>query len=322
MAEIKTVIVNRCNSCGSASHSVVGTGTDFEYHTCDNEFTFVRCNDCGLIWLKNRPEVGELGSIYPEEYIPHNFNEHLGGLITNLRNGVQAKKVKALAKFLPDDAIVVDVGPGNGEFLRLIQKFGRPGWDLWGIDFSPEACKHLEKLGFGAVQSRFEDAAWSIDPPHVITMNQVIEHLEDPARAIEKAYSMLRPGGYLFLETPNTWAWDYTLFKGRYWGGWHIPRHWVLFDEKTLGRTLVGKGFEVTETNYLLSPNFWLQSFHHYFAEKKGWPNAAKLFDVSVLPFLVIASSIDVIQRLMTGRTSNLRMIAKKPGAADSAKHK
>ena len=141
----------------------------------------------------------------------------------------------------------------------------------------------------------------------------MIEHLDDPAQAIQKAYDMLAPGGYLFMETPNTKAWDYKLFKDRYWGGWHIPRHWVLYDEKTLGDILKRTGFEVAETTYLLSPNFWLQSLHHYFDEKKGWPKVADLFDVSVFPSLAAASMIDVIQKLFTGRTSNFRMIGRKP---------
>lgn len=314
--EVKTVEVMRCNNCGSERSSFVGSGVDFEYGSCSNEFHFVRCDDCGLIYLRNRPAIEELGMIYGSDYIPHFFDEYLGGFIANLRRRVQRMKVSPLRKLLPDRAVIIDVGPGNGEFLSLLREHGPDGWDLCGVDFSGDAVDALRQRGFNAVQSRFETLEWSGPPIDAIVMNQVIEHLEDPAAAVEKAHEILAPEGVLFLETPSVDSWDFKLFKRRHWGGWHIPRHWHLYDQQTLSRLVRDRGFHVEAVDHLLSPNFWLQSIHHYVEERLGWKRVADWFDVSFLPPLAAASSIDVLQKLVRQRTSNFRLIARKPKAS------
>lgn len=315
--EVQTVEVTCCNNCRSTAASRVGGGVDFEYGTCRNEFEFVRCDDCGLVYLRNRPIVAELNRIYGKDYIPHFFDEYLGGFIAGLRRRVQRLKVGPLRKLLPADAVILDVGPGNGEFLSLLRETGPDSWRLVGIDFSAEAVSALKQRGFEAVESRFETLDWPNQTVDAIVMNQVIEHLEDPASAVSKAYEILAPGGILFLETPSVDSWDYMLFKGRHWGGWHIPRHWHLYDEATLSRLVRGHGLEVEAVDYLLSPNFWLQSIHHYIDERFGWKRVAGWFDVSVLPSLAAASAVDVLQKVLRRRTSNFRLVARKPLRAE-----
>ena len=60
---------------------------------------------------------------------------------------------------------------------------------------------------------------------------------------------------------------------------------------------LVENKFEILRVDYLLSPNFWLQSVHHWLSEKKHFKKFAKFFDVSFFPLLVLASLLDVTQR-------------------------
>lgn len=310
---ITTRPITACNVCGDTRQVPVGHGPDFEYRSCDNEFEFVECPSCGLAYLKDQPTADMLDVIYGDDYIPHKFNEHLGGFIAGLRRRVQAKKVAPLAGRLGDGAVIADVGPGNGEFLSLIKSAGRAGWRLYGIDFSDHAIDAVERIGAIGVKARFESVDWQGPPIDAITMNQVIEHLDDPRAAVAKSFELLRPGGILFLETPSTDGWDYHLFKQRHWGGWHTPRHFFLFNAANLSRLVESQGFVVEEVCHLLSPNFWLQSVHHRLMDR-GSERLAKLFDVSVLPSLIAASALDVIQNGVRRRTSNFRLIARKPG--------
>ena len=313
MSTVQTVDITTCNNCGSESSDPLAVSIDFEYATCSNEFSFSRCRECGLVYLRNRPDVAELSVIYPADYIPHRFNEHLGPVVSYLRNLVQGQKVKSIAPYAPAGSVIVDVGPGSGDLLRILRDLGEPSWRLIGVDFADEAIACVESLGLEGVKGRFEEIEWSGSPPQVIIMNQVIEHLEDPATAVAKAYDLLCPGGVFVVETPCVDAWDAKLFRGRYWGGWHTPRHWVLYDQDTLAALMRRHGFEVIETTYLLSPNFWLQSLHHAISERWRMPRFAKLFDVKVLPMLALASAIDVGQKLLAGRTSNFRMVGRRP---------
>ncbi len=318
MALIATESINRCNNCGGAGFDEIARSPDFEYATCENEFVFGRCRTCGLVHLLNRPSIDTLSTIYPASYIPHRFNEHLGPFITRLRNIVQGGKVRAIARYAAPDATIVDVGPGNGELLRILRDLGDKSWKLVGVDFADDAVQAVTEIGARGIKSRFEDLRWpDAAPPRIVIMNQVIEHLADPAAAIAKAFDILPPGGALVIETPSTAAWDARMFRGRHWGGWHTPRHWVLYDEATLRSALERSGFEVVETSYLLSPNFWLQSVHHYLSDRARLPRLAKLFDVKNFPMLAIASALDLVQRTITGKTSNFRMVGRKPRAND-----
>jgi hypothetical protein len=46
----------------------IGRVCDHEYRSVDIEFTVVRCRECGLVYLKPRPDGRELGRIYPKSY--------------------------------------------------------------------------------------------------------------------------------------------------------------------------------------------------------------------------------------------------------------
>ena len=60
------------------------------------------------------------------------------------------------------------------------------------------------------------------------------------------------------IETPEIEGWDYHLFRKRYWGGYHIPRHFYLFNRATLTRLLREEGFEIVSVRSIPSPAFWV----------------------------------------------------------------
>jgi hypothetical protein len=137
--------------------------------------------------------------------------------------------------------------------------------------------------------------------------------MEDPKAVIAAGFEMLAPGGVMIVETPNLAAWDPRLFRKRYWGGWHCPRHWILYDDTTLRRAFEEAGFSIAATEYIFNPYCWLHSFQYGIRERWKMPRLARLFDVDILPSLVFAAGLDIVQKLLTRRTSNMRMIARKP---------
>jgi len=56
-----------------------------------------------------------------------------------------------------------------------------------------------------------------------IICSSVLEHVENPIRAMEEMYRILRPGGKLFLFVPSTYP--YHAHKG------HYPDYWRIFDD-------------------------------------------------------------------------------------------
>ncbi len=301
--------------CGIADSRIVCLTRDFCYETCGNGFAYVECAGCGHVYLRNRPDLPALDTIYPRSYLTYDYVDHLGGFINSLRNIVQKLKVAPLRRYAERGDSILDIGCGAGDFLALVRRFGDPSWDLYGVDFSPAAVEQLGRRGLKAIQARFEEMEWTGAPVGAIVMNQLIEHVADPAASIAKSFELLRPGGALIMETPNLDAWDARLFRRRYWGGWHAPRHWNLFTPATLGRCVEEAGLQLTEVTHILSPFSWLHSIQYLLRERFGWERLGRLFDVDNLLPLCLASGVDLVQRGVTGRTANMRLVAIKPAS-------
>lgn len=311
MRQIKTVKAKTCNNCGSSNYHKVTESWDFEFETCSNIFEFVECNNCKQIRILNRPKILEISTIY-SGYSTYEYDEYLGSSISLLRNIVQRLKIKSFSRNAKNSLMIVDVGCGTCQLLREIQKHGHKNWQLVGIDISDASMKTLKRHNMRGVQGRFEDLIWEGKRPDIIIMNQLIEHLEDPRRCVEKAFEILAPGGRLIIETPCIEGWDAKIFRERYWGGWHVPRHWHLFSTKTLHNTLKTSGFEIQETTYLLNPYAWLQSLRFRMRDK-GYTKIGEFFQCNNFIALCLASSIDVVQKLVRRKTSNMRVVGIKP---------
>ena len=97
----------------------------------------------------------------------------------------------------------------------------------------------------------------------LIIMSQILEHLRDPVVALESLRTKLAPGGFLLLETPHRGGLDYLLFRKRYWGGYHLPRHFHLFTKDSLAQTAKRVGYRVERQGSLPSPGFWIMSLRN-----------------------------------------------------------
>ena len=88
-------------------------------------------------------------------------------------------------------------------------------------------------------------------------------------------------GGKLVVVTDNTDSFDFKFFKGSYWGGYHFPRHWNLFNRKSLEKLAKKTGFEIAKLTTVVSPVNWVYSIHNSlvaFAADKSATPARMLF--------------------------------------------
>jgi SAM-dependent methyltransferase len=101
---------------------------------------------------------------------------------------------------------VLDVGCGTG---FLLEQLAARGFSGVGIDLSPESIAHttrrLETLG---VSDRLTaEVGSAYEPPEgpfdLITLTDVLEHLEDPRACLAALRPQLAPGGLLVINTPN-----------------------------------------------------------------------------------------------------------------------
>jgi hypothetical protein len=65
-------------------------------------------------------------------------------------------------------------------------------------------------------------------------MLNLIEHLANPGAALRAMSRLLSPRGLLLIKTPNVETLDCRLFRQHNWGGFHCPRHFVLFNRQSM----------------------------------------------------------------------------------------
>lgn len=312
MSESLELVETTCTLCGSNTADVCAAGTDFEYATARNEFTFVRCRQCDHVYLNPRPRVEDLDVIYPSNY--YSFLGTSNSLVARAQRKWESGKVTLYRDWIGEGhKTILDVGCGDGRFLSLLRDFGAPQWEMVGLEFDAGAIEQCRSMGFEAHAERVEDFAE--DPAQrgrfdAVVMLQLIEHVEDPALICERVHRLLRPGGVFVIETPNLAGLDYRLFEGRHWGHYHFPRHWNLFSESALHRMLEERGFEIVRSECLISTSAWIIS-HQNRLKDKGYPEWLVRFVNFQNPILLgLAVMIDVVRTKLGLSTSNQRVIA------------
>lgn len=139
---------------------------------------------------------------------------------------------------------LLDVGCGRGHFLHLMKK---KGWDVSGTELCPDLARCIESV-YGISVTSFPDLPDGyVD---VITMNHVLEHLNQPVMFLADCVRMLKPGGLLVVAVPNYGSWQ-SRFGGRGWFHLDVPHHLFHFGMSGLVRLMISSGFEVLQVRTL-----------------------------------------------------------------------
>lgn len=317
-----------CGVCGSDRWHPYASGQDYEYDTSGDIFQIVQCRQCGHRYLNPRPVTAELPRIYPPHYYAYNYDQAIHPLALRAKDWLDRGKVQGWIgdrhrqphpnrRTSPEKALrVLDVGCGNGRYLKRLHHLGLAKHNLFGVEMNEAAIHQLNDEGFQGYYGRLETVAPELPENSfdVIVLLQVLEHVANPAQIVQILAQLLRPGGRLILETPNIEGWDAQLFNQGYWGGYHFPRHWHLFNRKTLERLFRDAGLDAVHFRSLPSHAFWILSYHHWFKHQLNWPHLARSFNpLQNIALLSVFTSFDLVRGKLGFATSNIQAIAHKP---------
>lgn len=254
-----------CDFCGEQSATTKYILRDF-YLGMSGEFNLVRCNRCGLLYLNPRPEWSELQFFYQNRYEPPTARKRIAALSWVPRYGL-LRRCRAVLRYQRGGRLL-DVGCGDGSFLREMSCQGQ--WELYGVDPFVKSCpemlddKRIKTLYNDLMQGNFPDSFFD-----VVTWWDVLEHVPNPSASLYETYRILKPGGWLFIQTPDPDAWDARLF-GPYWMGFDAPRHLYLFPRHLLVNRLGELGFEIKRTMKFAGGTAVLfRSLSYWFGDRK-----------------------------------------------------
>lgn len=225
----------RCILCDAQAVVFLMDRPDYE-HGVPTKLTYFRCRKCELVFAS--PVPGELLASFYSTYYTHTpvAKQSSRRIFWNLLQRLSARPDRVLSfasLSVPKTARILDYGCGSGLFLRSLAERGYTR--LSAYDFDPEAVANLPDVRIFDDPINIESEIFD-----VITLNHVIEHLEDPASTVSQLLSTLSADGFLYIRTPNTASLLAKTMKGA-WRGWETPRHLFVFNGANL-RMMLERG--------------------------------------------------------------------------------
>lgn len=153
---------------------------------------------------------------------------------------------------------ILDVGCGDGLLLDELADLGR---EVEGLEsdaqvLSPESTERF-RIHVGMLDHTFRPQE-SYD---LVTLLDVLEHIEDPVAALRRCRQMLAPGGTLLLTVPA--------FRSLWTQHDDTNHHFTRYTGRRLRRVLREAGFACTESRYffhwLVPPKLAVRAYEAVF---------------------------------------------------------
>jgi len=187
--------------------------TRFDWRGQTYQRGYKKCRNCGHWFAEIQMDLtdfyrgGYVDGTYGDR-MKENFKRILALPENQSDNAARVKRILDFAKSrwgakkVPN---LLDVGSGLAVFPFRMRE---AGWQVTALDPDARAAEHArQNAKVHSVHADF--LTW--EPPEssrfdVITLNKVLEHVENPVAMLERARRWIRPGGFVYVEVPDAAA--------------------------------------------------------------------------------------------------------------------
>lgn len=218
--------MSNCPACGQ--------GAQLGPHGEKHGHALWRCRSCGAVSAQAGSADVTSSDLY-DRYYDHARFATPPTVVFSLERLVRfAEQFRTVGRWL-------DLGYGEGGLLTIAE---RHGWACYGTEVSGRALEHGREQQWIVTSDADGDPRFAAGTFDVVSMIEVLEHLSDPGGSIREAAGWLRPGGALYLTTPNVQSLNGRLL-GLRWSIVSPPEHLILYTATALRRALGQAGLRI-----------------------------------------------------------------------------
>ena len=263
--------MKHCPVCGSSA-SAIGAKLFDDRYGYPGKFSLMRCRECGHAFLEHDFTRKQLTDLYSNYYPRSDFDLDTYQPYREEKGfwaWLDGSKSSAF-RWVPENVRVLDVGCGFGESLGY---HAARGCEVYGVEVDENIHRVADKFGYHVHVGLFDPDQYEPDFFDYVTMDQVLEHVTDPAATLQGVARILKPGGTAVISFPNANGWGAKVF-GRRWINWHAPYHLQFYSNESLKQLADQAGLEIVE-NRTITPSAWLhfQWIHLITYPKPGEPS-------------------------------------------------
>lgn len=223
-----------CKICSSDTPKFLGIRGNLEYNGAsplgkESEHmvtNIVKCRKCGFVY------TNPLISISTEKMV-HFYDDpdrYQSSICVTDPLKVFNRNLNIIERFTRHKGKLCDIGSGKGEFLAIARN---RGWEVFGIEPSKKFVDYAKNIyGLDIQNSDIENANFPDDYFDVVTLNMVLEHIDNPHNLVFQIHRILKKGGLLYIEVPNMDSLllklikVYFQVKGKDWSALLSPLHY------------------------------------------------------------------------------------------------
>ena len=272
--------MRNCDACGCQRCTLVFDALSHEYELNDVRgswnYQLLECPECGLGFVDPKPAPAIVGTFYDSSYGPYCharldpnreihskkywiaqqryacFNaknlwsliqtaigmsgEYLSGKTVSFNLGIPLQ--------LSKNSRIFELGYGSGNWLLGMVYLGYQRLAGFDIDRNTKNISRLEAVGIEVNSGNFLENDYPDSSFDCIRLEHVFEHLANPVEVLAKCCRMLKPGGYLLINSPCKESWSVKL-SFKHFSHLDLPRHLFHHTPHSAALILGAAGLEI-----------------------------------------------------------------------------
>jgi SAM-dependent methyltransferase len=208
---------------------------------------------------------------------------------------------------------VLDVGSGRGDLGVVLAE---RGWQVTGLEPSPEACGEARARGVPTVEGTLatvpDELEFGFD---AVIFQHSLEHVAEPLEDLAAARELVRPEGLVLITLPNFGSWQAARFRAD-WFHLDLPRHRAHFTARGIETLLRRAGLEPTRTSTSTSADGLPMSIQYRRFGERRYRRGLSMYLATGLT-LAAAPITGVVDR--AGEQDLLHAMARRPPSGSSS---